>query len=911
MNWLTKKNRPILFQFSGIIVAIFAQLFLKGNPVIAILLFIIGIGIFLYAMVMSKQSDELDIPLKAVLKDKPTKIFLPLIVIAILLGVVAFWLFSTNIPTIIPWLVHILSLVIALVAIFNFLPTKKRTSQKPNPWNKWEIISLSAIFLIGFILRIYRITELPYGFWYDEADHALSAVEMISNPFNFPVFTQSPVLPSHLIFLLSVSIRLFGQTIFAVRIVSVLFGVASIGAAFFTSNELFNRKTALLFAFIFSVARWDLIWSRMGMHGVTVPFFEFLTFGFLLRGIRLQRFSDFFLSGLALGIGLCFYISFRVFPVVVILFLVYTSVRNRQFLPKYYRHLLVLILAAVLVSIPVTQFATFHFSDFWQRTSYVSIFHDRTPLEGLKTAIRTTSEHLLMFNYKGDRNGRHNIPGEPMLDPIQAGLFAIGVIVCLYRIRKPTSFLLLSWWLVTLLPGIFSLDFESPQSYRSIGAIPPVLFLALVPLNALQNSWASVYKRKNKNTIWIFMVFLLVISGVSNVYQYFLIQANNQESWIQHSTTDTIIARRMKDLGTKVQYYVSTFNFETPTLRYLAPQIKDSLRLETYQTFPFIMDASKDAVFFLDPERSAIFNQAKSLYPSASFIEHKSIDGSVVLLEIHLTPDDINSIQGLSTRILSSTGLELQNSVLHNPNLEFTTLPKPSGSFTAQLSGNIYAQTSGFYWFCSPDLTDAILKIDHIQFSTCMYPKTTDQGIVLSKGVHPIEITLINSPTKFDLRWITPGNTKVEPIPANVLFTSQVSDHGLLGKYYPNGDWSGLPKYEEINPFIDFYYHNTPLERPYTVEWTGYLTIPLTGDYELGLESIDESQLYLDGMLTIDDQSPNQYTPLTLNLGVGNHTIKIRFADRTGSTHIHFWWIPPGGERSIVPQEVLSWLPSE
>ncbi len=418
--------------------------------------------------------------------------------------------------------------------------------------------------------------------------------------------------------------------------------------------------------------------------------------------------------------------------------------------------------------------------------------------------------------------------------------------------------------MVTLLPGIFSLDFESPQSYRSIGAIPPVIFLAILPIHQLQETWRQTGKRKFKNWILVPLVALLVISGIINGYQYFVTQARNPDAWAQHSTTDTIIARRMNALGPDTQFYVSTFNYQTPTIRFLAPDVNGYQRIETFQTFPFIMDASKDAVFFLDSERRAIFDQAKALYPSASFIEHKSIDGSVVLLEIHLTPADINSIQGLSTRILSSAGVELQNSVLHNPNLEFTTLPKPSGSFTAQLTGNIYAQTSGFYWICSPDQTDAILKIDHIQISTCMYPKTTDQGIVLSKGVHPIEITLINSPTKFDLRWITPGNTKVEPIPANVLFTSRVSDHGLLGKYYPNGDWTGEPKFTEISPFIDFYYHNTPLERPYTVEWTGYLNIPVSGDYELGLESIDESQLYLDGMLAIDDPSPNQYTPIDL-----------------------------------------------
>ena len=81
-------------------------------------------------------------------------------------------------------------------------------------------------------------------------------------------------------------------------------------------------------------------------------------------------------------------------------------------------------------------------------------------------------EHLLMFNFHGDNNGRHNLPGTPMLDPITGALMVLGVGLCLWRIRQPGSFLLLAWLLLMLVPGIFSLDFEAPQSYRAIGSLP-------------------------------------------------------------------------------------------------------------------------------------------------------------------------------------------------------------------------------------------------------------------------------------------------------------------------------------------------------------------------------------------------------------------------------------------------------
>lgn len=75
-------------------------------------------------------------------------------------------------------------------------------------------------------------------------------------------------------------------------------------------------------------------------------------------------------------------------------------------------------------------------------------------------------KHFLMFNWHGDPNGRHNLPGAPMLDSITAALFVAGVAHSLRRILEPHYLLLLVWVLISLLGGILSLDFEAPQALR-------------------------------------------------------------------------------------------------------------------------------------------------------------------------------------------------------------------------------------------------------------------------------------------------------------------------------------------------------------------------------------------------------------------------------------------------------------
>ena len=206
-------------------------------------------------------------------------------------------------------------------------------------------------------MRLYRFDQIPFGTWYDEADYGLNALKMINQPGYLPVFVESTGLPAHFIFLIALSFQILGVSTLAIRAVSVVFGLATVAAAFFTGQSLFNRRVGLALAFLLAVARWDINWSRIGMHGVTVPFFELLTVGLILRALKRQRLVDYTLAGLSMGIGLCFYFSFRLFPLVIgLFFLALWSVRH-DFVRLSWRGFILIGLGVIIASVPVTQFA--------------------------------------------------------------------------------------------------------------------------------------------------------------------------------------------------------------------------------------------------------------------------------------------------------------------------------------------------------------------------------------------------------------------------------------------------------------------------------------------------------------------------------------------------------------------------
>ena len=104
--------------------------------------------------------------------------------------------------------------------------------------------------------------------------------------------------------------------------------------------------------------------------------------------------------------------------------------------------------------------------------------------------------------------------------------------------------------------------------------------------------------------------------------------------------------------------------------------------------------------------------------------------------------------------------------------------------------------------------------------------------VVLAKGNHSLKLRTQAQAGHFELDWQPPSEQQA-PIPLSALLLPGITNHGLLGSYYANGDWQGPPAYTQIDPWIHFYFHNPPLARPYTVEWVGNIEIKKGGQYTL------------------------------------------------------------------------------
>jgi 4-amino-4-deoxy-L-arabinose transferase-like glycosyltransferase len=843
------------------------------------------------------------------------------------LGAWSLWLLNVDQPSLRFWLMYLASLLAVLTAAMWLdrrlaRPNSKQATvtfgsdyrpafeTQPADLSRRTVwMGLGLILLLAAALRLFRFHDLPFGVWYDEAVNGLQAMRILGEAGYLPLFVESIHAPAHYLYLVAASIAWLGPTAQAVRAVSVVIGVVSIWAAYFLGRELHGKTMGLVLALLIALSRWHINFSRIGMYNISTPFFELLALAFLLRGLRRGRYTDYALSGLSVGLGLSFYSVFQLFIVVMAHYLFSTAILSG--LGRFVRHtwagLVVFVLAALLVVAPIARYAQIHPDTYFARARQTSLYRAKEPETWLPALGENLRRHLLMFHYQGDRNGRHNLPNEPMLDPFSGALMFLGLLFCLRRAHHPQALLQPVWLLVMLMGGILSLDFEAPQSLRSIGALPAAYLLAVTAIDALRRTWRQEAGARLANWFWAPILILLAATAYSNSYTYFVRQAHNFRSWVEFATPETIVAHRLAALGDDMQPYIVAYYDRHPTLRFLAPNAPPYQVFDTTGYLPIVQPADKGMFIALDTGLLPVFEQLQELYPAANFESvTPPFGGAPVLYLATLSPDDVASIQGATGSYFANHDWAGEPSVRKDAALDFTwpqdaPVPLP---FSVEWQGVLRVESYGVYTLTLHAPAHAELFLDE-------FPVLEGSGVitgarVLAEGNHQLRLRAIGADGKFRLAW-QPPDRQAQTIPPWLLYVPPVTANGLQGAYYANGDWSGEPAFLRIDPQLHLYFHVPPLPRPYTVEWTGKLATAVGGEYRFGLKSTDEATLWIDETIVVSNSVRAARAEGIITLTTGLHDVRVRYGDRTNRTQIHLDWTPPGGETQIVPAQ--AWFP--
>jgi hypothetical protein len=445
------------------------------------------------------------------------------------------------------------------------------------------LILLAAVVLGGAVFRFYGLHETPPGLWVDEAMNGTNALEAIETG-NYKLFyPENNGREGLWMNIISLSVRVFGTTPFAIRVCSAIVGSLTVLGIFLLAHECMRKYKehsaeaamiiALLSSFFLATSYWHINFSRIGFRAILVPFVTIFAFYFLFRGERTTKLIDFVVSGFFFGVGFHTYIAYRVTPAIILVYMCLVllnywlrsrPLKGTPLVDIYkksgaYRYD-ILLAVMILVALPIGIYFLQNPQDFAGRTGQVSVLSSGSPIT---TLLKNIGLSLSMYLFHGDCNWRHNLPCRPELYAPVALFFVIGFAISLKKILADSKnfflsvrnkiagfefsivdWTLMAWFWVMLLPSVFSME-GLPHSLRSIGTIPPAFIFAGMGAYALYHAMRNIFIKRNiKETIppKIIAGLALLLIAYYPAQAYFV-------DWADNPTTKSQFTQNLVDTG--------------------------------------------------------------------------------------------------------------------------------------------------------------------------------------------------------------------------------------------------------------------------------------------------------------------------------------------------------------------------
>jgi beta-glucosidase len=129
---------------------------------------------------------------------------------------------------------------------------------------------------------------------------------------------------------------------------------------------------------------------------------------------------------------------------------------------------------------------------------------------------------------------------------------------------------------------------------------------------------------------------------------------------------------------------------------------------------------------------------------------------------------------------------------------------------------------------------------------------------------------------------------------------------GLLGAYYDNVQFEGVPALTRLDPAVDFTWRDsTPLtgrmSDSFAACWTGYLIPPVTGTYTVGVSGLSDYSLYVGGERVAEFQGIHHPIARTqeIDLMAGRpYKLQLTYVNHSSDPQVQLLWHVPGTDYS-------------
>ncbi|MDO8497300.1 MAG: glycosyltransferase family 39 protein [bacterium] len=486
---------------------------------------------------------------------------------------------------------------------------------------------LICLFLtvLAAIPRLVSLDTIPLGFHGDEAWTGLDALQILSHGLISPYVGSATGQPTGPLYLTAIIIKIFGPTIFSVRLSMAIFGIVTVSVFYILARLFFNKSVSFILTLAFGFSLFHLHFSRLGFMVIASPLFTELTILFLYLYEKKKHLLYFFSSAVALGTGMYSYNTFILFVGIVLAYVVAKSFTSSE---RIYRptYLIMYISVFLIIAFPLVTLIVLKPNFYFGHHYTVSIFNSNkylvAPLwEKINIILQNSATKIFHFIFGGRPDGVDGYGAYHNLNVSYLVLFLIGILIVLRSKRAIYLLMGISTILIILLNSL-TIDGD----YRRNLLILPFIFI-IVGI-AVQYIYSSFPIRK-KHFIFLIMLGLVVIESMINLYTYFykMPSYNNTEFVFKPDQVETLLAaQKLLRTNEPVYFYSQIWSCQYETVRFLYGNrrcIDKSLEFTSTQA---CSDITSPSTVVLLNGYTPLLSNLKTRYPQGweKFVYNKS-----------------------------------------------------------------------------------------------------------------------------------------------------------------------------------------------------------------------------------------------------------------------------------------------
>jgi 4-amino-4-deoxy-L-arabinose transferase-like glycosyltransferase len=422
--------------------------------------------------------------------------------------------------------------VIGLVGYISYIFTQRKYKNiflketSPN-FKRNHILLLVSFLIIAFILRIYRLYDLPIDLSTDMASMGLSARDYLLGNENRIFGTGWYYIPRFVFLPYVLSMWLAGNNLFGLYFGTVVMGTLSILAGYLLIWRLFdNHRLAFLTSILVTINPSHINYSRI--PGYIDPwFFGFFGLYFLIDGLKSRRWTSFAFSGILSAFAFMSYPSGRAIIPMIGLALICVFLFKREWVKENYLGFVWMIVSFLIVLGPNLIYMVNDWETFMKRAQEVFVFSEYNHVH-VRFSYNTNSIWVIIweqvkrtifsFNFYNDKSAQFSYP-YPIFNPIISPLFVLGFFQALRKWNK-TEYLIVvgSFVLIMVTGGILTID--TPTWCRLLPALPFGAFFIAIVLDKILTYFAFYSKKIFSLFAIIMVVGLLSTLSVLDWKQY-------------------------------------------------------------------------------------------------------------------------------------------------------------------------------------------------------------------------------------------------------------------------------------------------------------------------------------------------------------------------------------------------------